>query len=160
MPTDRCTHQQILHATALALSQGTCRAWLPMCDPGLCSKTCWTPWEGAFSTQGGDHEPCTQPKGVLQKTPVCGQVRARQLWGNEVYTQDSDLVAVLMHCGFYNHALAAPPANIAEVDSYLHVLTQCPGVGTISFCAPTSCPAPHMADNLASGWRKVSCCFL
>ena len=46
---------------------------------------------------------------------VCGQVRARQLWGNEVYTQDSDLVAVLMHCGFYNHALAAPPANIAEV---------------------------------------------
>jgi hypothetical protein len=43
------------------------------------------------------------------------QVRSRQLWGNEVYTQDSDLVAVLMHCGFFNHALASPPANAAEV---------------------------------------------
>ena len=30
------------------------------------------------------------------------QVRSRQLWGNEVYTQDSDLVAVLMHQGFFN----------------------------------------------------------
>ena len=29
-------------------------------------------------------------------------VRSRQLWGNEVYTQDSDLLAVLMHQGFFN----------------------------------------------------------
>ncbi len=42
------------------------------------------------------------------------QVRARQLWGNIVYTQDSDLVAVLMHNGFYNHALQQPPAGMAE----------------------------------------------
>ena len=48
------------------------------------------------------------------------QVRARQLWGNEVYTQDSDLVAVLMHCGFYNHALAQPPPNAAEVCMHAH----------------------------------------
>ena len=48
---------------------------------------------------------------------VCWQVRARQLWGNEIYTQDSDLVAVLMHLGYYNHALAAPPANALEVSS-------------------------------------------
>ena len=26
-------------------------------------------------------------------------VRARQLWGCDVYTQESDMVAVLMHCG-------------------------------------------------------------
>ena len=43
------------------------------------------------------------------------QVRARQLWGNEIYTQDSDLVAVLMHLGYYNHVLAAPPVNALEV---------------------------------------------
>ena len=41
-------------------------------------------------------------------------MRARQLWGNIVYTQDSDLVAVLMHNGFYNHALQQPPAGMAE----------------------------------------------
>ena len=29
-------------------------------------------------------------------------VRSRQLWGNEGYTQDSDLLAVLMHQGFFN----------------------------------------------------------
>ena len=46
---------------------------------------------------------------------VCWQVRARQLWGNEIYTQDSDLVAVLMHLGYYNHVIAAPPVNALEV---------------------------------------------
>lgn len=48
---------------------------------------------------------------------VCLQVRARQLWGNETYTQDSDLVAVLMHLGYYNHVIAAPPVNALEVCS-------------------------------------------
>ncbi len=32
------------------------------------------------------------------------QVRARQLWGSDVYTEDSDLVAVLMHCGYWFHS--------------------------------------------------------
>jgi hypothetical protein len=32
------------------------------------------------------------------------QVRARQLWGSDVYTEDSDLVAVLMHCGYWYHS--------------------------------------------------------
>ena len=53
---------------------------------------------------------------------LCAQVRARQLWGNEVYTQDSDLVAVLMHCGFYNHALSAPPASAAHVRAIVQPL--------------------------------------
>ncbi len=46
---------------------------------------------------------------------VCVQVRARQLWGNEIYTQDSDLVAVIMHLGYYNHSIASPPAGALEV---------------------------------------------
>lgn len=33
-------------------------------------------------------------------------VRARQLWGSDVYTEDSDLVAVLMHCGYWYHSRA------------------------------------------------------
>ena len=32
-------------------------------------------------------------------------VRSRQLWGTQVYTDDSDLVAVLIHLGFLNPAL-------------------------------------------------------
>lgn len=50
------------------------------------------------------------------------QVRARQLWGNEIYTHDSDLVAVLMHCGFYNHALSAPPPSALEVRAVVQPL--------------------------------------
>ena len=46
---------------------------------------------------------------------ACVQVRARQLWGNEIYTQDSDLVAVIMHLGYYNHSIASPPAGALEV---------------------------------------------
>ena len=46
---------------------------------------------------------------------ACVQVRARQLWGNEIYTQDSDLVAVIMHLGYYNHSITSPPAGALEV---------------------------------------------
>ncbi|KAK9824100.1 hypothetical protein WJX72_007737 [[Myrmecia] bisecta] len=43
------------------------------------------------------------------------QVRARQLWGDGVYTEDSDLVAVLMHCGYFSAASSRPPAGVSEV---------------------------------------------
>ena len=43
------------------------------------------------------------------------QVRARQLWGSDVYTEDSDLVAVLMHTGYYSVVALHPPPSIAEV---------------------------------------------
>ena len=38
------------------------------------------------------------------------QVRGHQLWGTDVYTSDSDLVAVLMHCGYYVPSLQVPPS--------------------------------------------------
>lgn len=50
------------------------------------------------------------------------QVRARQLWGSDVYTQDSDLVAVLMHTGYYSQALVQPPSAVAEVRATLKTL--------------------------------------
>eukprot|EP00882_Tetradesmus_deserticola_P019069 GHRQ01020514.1.p1 GENE.GHRQ01020514.1~~GHRQ01020514.1.p1 ORF type:complete len:213 (+),score=68.15 GHRQ01020514.1:973-1611(+) len=31
----------------------------------------------------------------------CFQVKSRQLWGEDIYTDDSDLVAVLLHLGYY-----------------------------------------------------------
>ena len=44
------------------------------------------------------------------------QVRARQLWGADVYTEDSDLVAVLMHTGHYTVSVHHAPASLAEVN--------------------------------------------
>jgi hypothetical protein len=40
------------------------------------------------------------------------QVRARQLWGTDTYTSDSDLVAVLMHRGYYLPSAATPPSLV------------------------------------------------
>jgi hypothetical protein len=40
------------------------------------------------------------------------QVKSRQLWGDGVYTDDSDLVAVLMHAGYYAANTAANPPQV------------------------------------------------
>mmetsp|Transcript_31535 Transcript_31535/g.52989 ORF Transcript_31535/g.52989 Transcript_31535/m.52989 type:complete len:424 (-) Transcript_31535:302-1573(-) len=50
------------------------------------------------------------------------QVRARQLWGTDVYTDDSDLVAVLMHTGFYLPAASPPPPAIFELRAFVRPL--------------------------------------
>lgn len=50
------------------------------------------------------------------------QVRARQLWGNGIYTEDSDLVAALMHSGFYSISLQSAPATVAEVRAVVRLL--------------------------------------
>ena len=42
-------------------------------------------------------------------------MRARQLWGADVYTEDSDLVAVLMHTGHYTVSMHHAPPSLAEV---------------------------------------------
>ena len=69
-------------------------------------------------------------------------MRARQLWGNEIYTQDSDLVAVLMHLGYYNHVIAAPPVNALEVGNQLGMpLTALDYVGLLlAMEGPYTCP--------------------
>ena len=40
------------------------------------------------------------------------QVRLRQLWGTDVYTDDSDLVAVLVHTGHVKLKAAAPKTSL------------------------------------------------
>ena len=42
-------------------------------------------------------------------------LRGRQLWGSDIYTDDSDLVAVLMHTGFYTVFSVLPPPSVVEV---------------------------------------------
>ncbi|GAQ81795.1 hypothetical protein KFL_000910150 [Klebsormidium nitens] len=50
------------------------------------------------------------------------QVRVRQLWGTDVYTDDSDLVAVLMHTGYYTPSNAPPPPSVAELRVVVRLL--------------------------------------
>ncbi|GFR40958.1 hypothetical protein Agub_g1622 [Astrephomene gubernaculifera] len=50
------------------------------------------------------------------------RVKARQIWGDTIYTSDSDLVAVLMHMGFYAHYLSHPPNTVAEFRALLKLL--------------------------------------
>uniref|UniRef100_A0A7S1T5X2 Uncharacterized protein n=1 Tax=Tetraselmis chuii TaxID=63592 RepID=A0A7S1T5X2_9CHLO len=54
------------------------------------------------------------------------QVRGRQLWGSDVYTYDSDLVAILMHMGFYSHVLSAPPPGVVDAAVELSLLPPLP----------------------------------
>ncbi|CAD6265570.1 unnamed protein product [Miscanthus lutarioriparius] len=42
------------------------------------------------------------------------QVKGAQLWGTDVYTNDSDLVAVLMHTGYCSPTSSPPPSAIQE----------------------------------------------
>lgn len=55
-------------------------------------------------------------------TFITEQVKSRQIWGDTVYTSDSDLVAVLMHMGFYAHYLSHPPNTVAEFRALLKLL--------------------------------------
>ena len=61
------------------------------------------------------------PQKVEVRAPgqfVCSgnhKVRGRQLWGCDVYTSDSDLIAVLMHCGYLHHTIPSPLREVAEV---------------------------------------------
>nr|XP_004512628.1 uncharacterized protein LOC101505404 [Cicer arietinum]XP_004512629.1 uncharacterized protein LOC101505404 [Cicer arietinum] len=50
------------------------------------------------------------------------QVRGGQLWGTDVYTYDSDLVAVLMHTGYCRPTASAPPMVIQELRTCIRVL--------------------------------------
>jgi len=53
------------------------------------------------------------------------QVKGRQLWGSDVYTFDSDLVAILMHMGYYSHVLSAPPPGVVDASVLVALLPPC-----------------------------------
>jgi hypothetical protein len=50
------------------------------------------------------------------------QVKARHLWGDTVYTDDSDLVSVLMHMGYFSNNITHPPPQMSEVHAVLDLL--------------------------------------
>lgn len=50
------------------------------------------------------------------------QVRGGQLWGTDIYTDDSDLVTVLMHTGYCRPTASPPPSAIQELRATIRVL--------------------------------------
>ncbi|GAU28466.1 hypothetical protein TSUD_294690 [Trifolium subterraneum] len=59
---------------------------------------------------------------AVNVTAANHQVRGGQLWGTDVYTYDSDLVAVLMHTGYCRPTTSPPPTAIQELRTCIRVL--------------------------------------
>ncbi|KAG0581184.1 hypothetical protein KC19_4G230700 [Ceratodon purpureus] len=50
------------------------------------------------------------------------QIRGSQLWGTDIYTDDSDIVAVLFHTGYYTPSATPPPNSISELRATIRIL--------------------------------------
>ncbi|KAL9254269.1 hypothetical protein AKJ16_DCAP03730 [Drosera capensis] len=85
------------------------------------------------------------------------QVRGGQLWGTDVYTDDSDLVAVLMHTGYCRPTASPPPSAIQELRATIRVLP------------PQDCYVSTLRNNVRSrawgaavgcSYRVERCCIV
>ncbi|KAM1089583.1 hypothetical protein ACFX13_017623 [Malus domestica] len=77
------------------------------------------------------------------------QVRGGQLWGTDIYTDDSDLVAVLMHTGYCRPTASPPPPAIQELRATVRVLP------------PQDCYISSLRNNVRSrAWgAAIGCSF-
>ncbi|KAH1121343.1 hypothetical protein J1N35_004503 [Gossypium stocksii] len=77
------------------------------------------------------------------------QVRGGQLWGTDIYTDDSDLVAVLMHTGYCRPTASPPPPAIQELRATIRVLP------------PQDCYTSKLRNNVRSrAWGAgISCSY-
>ncbi|XP_014513739.1 uncharacterized protein LOC106772092 isoform X1 [Vigna radiata var. radiata] len=84
-------------------------------------------------------------------------VRGGQLWGTDVYTYDSDLVAVLMHTGYCRPTASPPPMAIQELRVTVRVLP------------PQDCYISTLRNNVRSrawgaaigcSYRVERCCIV
>eukprot|EP00262_Sarcandra_glabra_P011518 TRINITY_DN2780_c0_g1_i1.p1 TRINITY_DN2780_c0_g1~~TRINITY_DN2780_c0_g1_i1.p1 ORF type:complete len:817 (+),score=173.64 TRINITY_DN2780_c0_g1_i1:177-2627(+) len=85
------------------------------------------------------------------------QVRGGQLWGTDIYTDDSDLVAVLMHTGYCRPTASPPPPAIHELRATIRVLP------------PQDCYTATLRNNVRSrawgaaigcSYRVERCCIV
>ena len=49
------------------------------------------------------------------------EVKGR-VWGTDIYTDDSDIVCAVMHCGFYNASLKKPVGGVDEMKVVIQLL--------------------------------------
>ena len=70
-------------------------------------------------------------------------VKATQLWGTDVYTDESDVVAVLMHTGFFNSAVSEPTWAAARGRSW--------GSSPMSTSQPWTSPSGRCRSVMRTG---------
>ncbi|KAJ0266118.1 hypothetical protein HA466_0001680 [Hirschfeldia incana] len=75
---------------------------------------------GDFASNGPTLEVRIPAEHVTATNP---RVRGGQLWGTDIYTDDSDLVAVLMHTGYCRPTPSPPPPALQELRATIRVLS-------------------------------------
>jgi Histone deacetylation protein Rxt3 len=93
------------------------------------------------------------PQLVLSAPWPPAQVKARQLWGDKIYTDDSDVVAVLMHLGYYG---MHNPSQV-RWDSCSHQVPSCWWNGGGNGKPKVSDAAPSYAGLTAHSPRLPPC---
>ncbi|OVA11202.1 Histone deacetylation protein Rxt3 [Macleaya cordata] len=86
-------------------------------------------WKEFEASQDNSNDGCSHSGPTLEiripaeyVTATNRQVRGGQLWGTDIYTDDSDLVAVLMHTGYCRPTASPPPTAIQELCATIRVL--------------------------------------
>ncbi|CAA7027027.1 unnamed protein product [Microthlaspi erraticum] len=86
----------------------------------------WKEYEASQTDKSGDfasNGPTLEVRIPAEHvTATNRQVRGGQLWGTDIYTDDSDLVAVLMHTGYCRPTASPPPPTMQELRATIRVL--------------------------------------
>lgn len=136
-------------------SQGKPEVSTVVYKAGECMQELLKSWkEFEASQEGKNDETCKNYPTLEIRIPAeyvtssNRQVRGAQLWGTDIYTNDSDLFAVLMHTG-YCRPTSSPPDAIQELRATVQVLP------------PQECYTSTLRNNVRSrAWGAgIGCSF-
>ncbi|XP_042375589.1 uncharacterized protein LOC121969515 [Zingiber officinale] len=109
-------------------SQGKSDASAIVYKAGECMQELMKSWKEFKASQDVQNEKILQDGPTLEIripaeyiTSTNRQVKGAQLWGTDIYSNDSDLVAVLMHTGYISTS-SRPPHGIQELCTTVRVL--------------------------------------
>ncbi|XP_042021028.1 uncharacterized protein LOC121768556 [Salvia splendens] len=85
------------------------------------------------------------------------QVRGGQLWGTDVYTVDSDLVAVLMHTGYCRPTASPPSSTTQELRATIRVL---PPQDSYISTLRNNVRSRAWGAAIGCSYRVERCCFV
>ncbi|KAK9162092.1 hypothetical protein Syun_002994 [Stephania yunnanensis] len=110
-------------------SQGKSEISTVVYKAGECMQELLKLWKQFEASQENRNDESSQAGPTLEirvpaeyVTATNHQVRGGQLWGTDIYTDDSDLVAVLMHTGYCRPTSTPPPPAIQELRATIRVL--------------------------------------
>ncbi|XP_071719824.1 uncharacterized protein [Rutidosis leptorrhynchoides] len=108
----------------------------------------WKEYEPSKTSESSKTGPTLEIR--IPAEHVCAtnrQVKGGQLWGTDIYTDDSDLVAVLMHTGYCRPTASPPSSAILELRATVRVLP------------PQDCYVSSLRNNVRSrAWGAAIGC--